>query len=731
MPKSLLESCIAAILEMALNYDKLQKKARGENEGFWTAYSDLMTVLSTLFLLLYAVSTMRLTTVSVQDKVQVRVAQSRITQLEEQVQAFEVLKEGYLKKGASEAEKSMYQDLMSQMKLMEKQATEEKERLFAQAKETEEKAKGLNKYQSMIKNIITANMIAQKEMKSRDKVIASKSQNLKQLRQEMKEKEVVLAQNNKSIKEIESKLQSSIKEIEYAYRSKAASKQKLSAEIERLRNESHKKVEALRKENQSVVAVLSSARAELGKKSAELEEKQEVLVQRQAKLQELESEKKRITEQLREEQSRYQSTVENLRSAHERKMVAEREAFKKSLDDANLSALAKIEKERAYRAQVENQVNQYNKEVANLAKQLDSTKSQIVQKERELAGTRDLVLKKEKELESQEAQFSAKLSSKDSEYAAKLQSAQAEKSRILGELEARSRGYEQRMKELDGNYQKKLGAERAQFEASLAKEKLSGAEKEAREKAYRSKMEEERLAYEAKMKGLAGELDGTKAAIAQKESQYQMQVGKLASQNEGLSKQLAVVRAREEQKKRVIKKIADSFATAGINAQVNPNTGDVTINFGDEYFDYGSSKMKTQMKSILERAMPLYAKSVLEDNEIAERISSVEIIGFASPTFKGKYINPKELSPEARSAVNYNMDLSYKRAKSIFEHVFDPKAMNYAHQNRLLNLTKVTGLGYLRAQGAEQGGKLSDAEYCDKYDCTKSQKVLIKFNFKE
>jgi hypothetical protein len=134
------------------------------------------------------------------------------------------------------------------------------------------------------------------------------------------------------------------------------------------------------------------------------------------------------------------------------------------------------------------------------------------------------------------------------------------------------------------------------------------------------------------------------------------------------------------------------------------------------------------MQQILQKAIPVYAQSILEDPAIAKKISSVEISGFASPTYKGKYVDPRDLSPEVRKAVNYNLDLSYQRAKSIFEYVFDQDRMKYKHQRELLALSKVTGQGYLRAQGASTSG-LTDEQYCNRYDCTKSQRVLIKFNF--
>ncbi len=177
--------------------------------------------------------------------------------------------------------------------------------------------------------------------------------------------------------------------------------------------------------------------------------------------------------------------------------------------------------------------------------------------------------------------------------------------------------------------------------------------------------------------------------------------------------------------------IMRNFAKAGIKASVDGKTGDVTINFENEYFATGSANLKDGMKSILQKTIPVYAQSLFQDKKIASRISSVEIIGFASPTYKGKFVDPDSLSPETRSAVNYNMDLSYQRAKSIFEHVFDTTKMNFGAQQTLLPLVKVSGRSYLASDRLKGRALGSDHDYCKTNDCQKSQKVIIKFNLRD
>src|SRR5205823_6386783 len=155
----------------------------------------------------------------------------------------------------------------------------------------------------------------------------------------------------------------------------------------------------------------------------------------------------------------------------------------------------------------------------------------------------------------------------------------------------------------------------------------------------------------------------------------------LQKANDALAKNLQGTLAKLNQQRELANRIKDNFKKAGINADVDLKTGDVTINFQNEYFDTGSANLKGGMLQILKKFMPEYAKSLFQDPKIASRIANVEIVGFASPTYKGKYVDPSSLSQEDRAAVNFNMDLSYQRAKSIFEPMFNTQLMQFQHQS--------------------------------------------------
>jgi outer membrane protein OmpA-like peptidoglycan-associated protein len=187
-------------------------------------------------------------------------------------------------------------------------------------------------------------------------------------------------------------------------------------------------------------------------------------------------------------------------------------------------------------------------------------------------------------------------------------------------------------------------------------------------------------------------------------------------------------------RKELAKRIKSELAKAGIGGSVDEKMGDVTLAFGEEYFDTGSSELKPSMKATLEKFMPGYSKSLFKDDKIANQIENVEIVGFASSTYRGRYVPPDSLKPEDQEAVNHNLKLSFNRANSIFKYIFDTKRMSFEHQRDLLPRIKVVGRGYL-PEG--KTGKdfppngMPEHEFCAKYNCKQAQKVIIKFKLKD
>lgn len=236
--------------------------------------------------------------------------------------------------------------------------------------------------------------------------------------------------------------------------------------------------------------------------------------------------------------------------------------------------------------------------------------------------------------------------------------------------------------------------EKAAFEGELGKMKLGAAERERREGAFRAAAADKERAMNDKIGGLQGELGKAKAEL--------------------------------EARQMVARDIAKSFANAGIKAEVNNETGEVVLDFGESYFDSGSAQLKTEMKHVIEKAVPIYAKSLLGNAKISEKVSAVEIIGFASPTYKGRFVDPKSNSKEDKEALKYNMDLSYSRAKSIFNYMIDNQKDQNPYNKNLMALMKVSGRSFLEAANVKTN--VSPESFCKVNDCKKAQRVVIRFS---
>ncbi|MEA9358240.1 hypothetical protein SHI21_18540 [Bacteriovorax sp. PP10] len=236
--------------------------------------------------------------------------------------------------------------------------------------------------------------------------------------------------------------------------------------------------------------------------------------------------------------------------------------------------------------------------------------------------------------------------------------------------------------------------EKAAFEGELGKMKLGAAERERREGAFRAAAADKERAMNDKIGGLQGELGRAKAEL--------------------------------EARQMVAKDIAKSFANAGIKAEVNNETGEVLLDFGESYFDSGSAQLKNEMKHVIEKAVPIYAKSLLGNSKISEKVSAVEIIGFASPTYKGRFVDPKSSAKEDKEALKYNMDLSYSRAKSIFNYMIDNQKDQNPYNKSLMALMKVSGRSFLEAGNVKTN--VSPEKFCQVNDCKKAQRVVIRFS---
>lgn len=186
---------------MSFDDDRIKDEVAAEG-NVWTSYSDLFMVLSSVFLLLYVVSTLRQATVDIRAKLQIQAAEQELKNYKDQVSAYEQAQEEYAGTHATEEEKAAYDKVLSQMTLLETDAKSKKEEALRIADEQGRKEKQLNEYQALVKSVINANMLAQKELKKKSGIIADRERNILDLSKTVATNEKLIEQNEAQINKI-------------------------------------------------------------------------------------------------------------------------------------------------------------------------------------------------------------------------------------------------------------------------------------------------------------------------------------------------------------------------------------------------------------------------------------------------------------------------------------------------------------------------------------------------
>ncbi len=564
-----------------MSFDYNRNKSHGQNESFWTSNSDLFLGLSSIFLILYVVASLRSGAEGMNNATENKKLKVQVQDLQNQLKTYESVKEQYIQNQASKDEKDEYTELMDKLTLLQEEAKNEKNRLNQEAHENSKKEQALNKYQQMIRNVLNANSLAKTKIVNRNEVIVEKEQvidvknqeidvknkKITNLNRDIQDKQALIQSKEAQVNAINDQLSNKMQELKKSYKSAKLTQKAYQARLKTLKEEAETRVSIIEQEKKATYGELENAKQTLKQTQSTLQNAQGQLVQTQTALQ------------------------------------------------------------------------QKGQEVNNLSQK-------------------------------------------------------------LGQAEAETQA---RMNGLRQKFAAEKAGERAAFEAALKQQKnLSQGEIAKREAAFKAE-------GEAKERKLAGELAG------------------LASQLKSTEGQLSQVKAELTARKNVAKQIKDGFAKSGIKADIDMESGDVQIDFGQSYFESNSANLTQDMRAILQKAMPVYSKSLFGNKNISDKISSVEVIGFASPTYKGRVIDPNSNKEGDREGLKYNMDLSYKRAKSIFNYILDNREMNFSYRDDLVPNLKVSGRSFLDLMKQDRS-VASVEDYCKKTDCKKSQRVIIRFS---
>ncbi|MFS4457810.1 microtubule-binding protein [Bdellovibrio sp. HCB2-146] len=310
------------------------------------------------------------------------------------------------------------------------------------------------------------------------------------------------------------------------------------------------------------------------------------------------------------------------------------------------------------------------------------------------------------------------LNNHNAQYEAQLQTATSQLGQLQGALAQKENENNQLQGQI-GGLQGELGRTKAEAAGQIAglQGELGRAKAEAagRIAGLKGEIEKAKAEYAGQLAGMKGELGKSKAEAA----------GRIAN----LQGQLAKAQAELEARKSVAGEIQKGFAAAGIKADIDMETGDVVLDFGQTYFNSDSDRLKPEMKGIIEKAMPIYSKSLFGNPKVSSKVSAVEIVGFASPTYQGRFIDPMSQKADDKKALKYNMDLSYRRANSIFSYLLDNKNnTQFAHQRELMAKMKVSGRSFLEVMNVKNRNIATAEEFCRQNDCKKAQRVIIRFS---
>jgi chromosome segregation ATPase len=675
---------------MGMDYEKIKNKKDG-NE-FWASYSDLFMVLSVVFLLLYVTASMRSGTFSVQKNTENKRLAEEASDLKQQIKVFNTLKEDYLEKDASQKDQEVYKQLMDKLTLLQEENNVEASKLRKQAQENENKEMALNEYQQIIRNIINANMLSQARIKKRDQIIVKNEEVIK-------EKETEIKQNIETINQQDQELEEQSQIIEQKQKIIAQKKKQLEQkqqEIVLLEQDIDQKEDVIEQNNQQInsintalnqkIQALKVTQAKHKSSSKKLMEDIEKLKKQEAqKVAMLKNNNAKINQELNKFQNKLKSAEQTISSQEQEK---DRLAQELTVAEKNL-----INTQQSYQEQVNKLQKDHDArlraERITFEKKLEGEKMSAAEKEARMVAF-------QKQADARAAELKGKISGLQQ----KVEMTQQEADARAAELKGKISGLQQKV-------------EMTQQEADARAAELKG-----------------------KISGLQEKVATTSTALENAKGQQARMVAsidQLKTEKDQLSGTLKEIKDQERAKKQITETIRKNFAAQGVKADINDKTGEVTMSFGKEFFDSGSADLKPAMLKVLRDFIPTYSKSLFQDEKVAEKIKNVEIIGHASPTYKGKFVNPNSLDPKDQKATAFNLDLSIKRAKSIFNEIFDTKKMTYEHQQALRGMIKVTGRGFL-ADGKDLKklpNGMKESDFCKSHDCKKAQTVIIKFNLKE
>ena len=681
---------------MSFDYNKITDK-KHEGTTQWAAYSDLFMVLAFVFLLLYMVTSLR-------SGMESMFTYAEVADDKQELELYKTIKDQYLKEEASLQEQLGYEEILNQISLLESEARENKNRLSKEFSEQKVRESSLNKYQQLIRNLMNANAIAK----------ADAARRMSSARQENASLEKEINYKKRDLESLENRLQDEEEELSSLKNSHSEETQRLGKKYSALKSKHDKgqdniasledmlKMEAAEKDalNVSHNEEAHNLKQKFRQLKGRHQDGQDRLAQLEGMLRNESQQMDALKSAYSKEKRSLKGRLEDVSNKHleSQKNLAQLER-KLRQESTEMDALNDVhaDETRDFEGTIDALTSRHNASSRNLA----SLESKMKQEAKEKFELRRAYANETRDLERQIQNLKRDKGAGDNR---------------LADLEQKLRRNDAETDDLKDSYDDATDAMAAKLD------KLKNKHAKDNEKLARlNKQNVERLAQ------LNADLDDARTDLEDTSDNLSKTRRDLDKKSKDLDKALELEKRRQD----IAKRIQENFRNNGIVADVNSRTGDVILDFGDNYFDTDSHQLKMGMRRIMRKAIPVYAQSLFGGDMVSSVITSVEIIGFASPTYGGKPVDPTGLSAENRAAVNYNLDLSYRRARSIFEYVFDTDKLQFKHQETMVQLINVTGRSFFSEDNPATADGLSIEDFCGQYNCMKSQRVIIKFGLSE
>ena len=141
-----------------------------------------------------------------------------------------------------------------------------------------------------------------------------------------------------------------------------------------------------------------------------------------------------------------------------------------------------------------------------------------------------------------------------------------------------------------------------------------------------------------------------------------------------------IASVQRKMRSNIAKKIADRLSKGSVKVKVDKETGSITLLMDDSFlFKRNDYRLSQVAKRTLKEVIPPYIDELFKDELVREAISSVNIIGHASPRFKRQFVEPNSI--EKPSAYTYNLELSSNRAKEIVKYIFGGDFGDFNHKS--------------------------------------------------